>query len=56
MDNLVTSLNAVSVDIANWTIVANGDVNLSGGFVVSIFKQIYVYSVVYFGIQYSFFS
>jgi len=30
--NLVTSLNANSVDIANWTIVANGDVNLSGGF------------------------
>jgi len=30
--NLVTSLNANSIDIANWTIIANGDVDLSGGF------------------------
>ena len=32
MGNLVTSLNANTVDIANWTIVANGDVDQSGGF------------------------
>jgi len=30
--NLVTSLNTNSVDIANWTIIANGDVDQSGGF------------------------
>jgi|GEM_PF-2525912 len=30
--NLVTSLNTDQVDIANWTIVANGDVDSSGGF------------------------
>jgi len=30
--NLVTSLDTNSVDIANWTIVANGDVDQSGGF------------------------
>ena len=30
--NLVTSLNANSIDIANWTIIANGDVDLSGSF------------------------
>ena len=30
--NLVTSLNAESTEIANWTIVANGDVNDSGSF------------------------
>ena len=30
--NLVTSLNAESTEIANWTIVANGDVNASGSF------------------------
>ena len=31
-NNLVTSLNANSTDIANWIIVANGDVDMSGGF------------------------
>jgi hypothetical protein len=30
--NLVTSLNTDSVDIASWTIVANGDVDMSGSF------------------------
>jgi len=30
--NLVTSLDIDQVDIANWTIVANGDVDQSGGF------------------------
>jgi hypothetical protein len=30
--NLVTGLNTDLADIANWTIVANGDVNMSGGF------------------------
>jgi len=30
--NLVTSLNTSQTDIVNWTIVANGDVNLSGAF------------------------
>ena len=30
--NLVTSLDTSQVDTANWTIVANGDVNMSGGF------------------------
>ena len=31
--NLITNLNAETAEIANWTIVANGDVNMSGGFV-----------------------
>jgi hypothetical protein len=30
--NLVTSLNTNSIDIASWTIVANGDVDMSSGF------------------------
>jgi len=30
--NLVTGLNTDLADIANWTLVANGDVNMSGGF------------------------
>jgi hypothetical protein len=30
--NLVTSLNTDQADIANWTIVANGDVDMSGAF------------------------
>ena len=32
MGNLVTSLNTDLIDVGNWTIVANGDVNLSAGF------------------------
>jgi len=30
--NLVTSLNTDQADIANWTIIANGDVDMSGAF------------------------
>jgi len=30
--NLVTTLDTNSIDIASWTIVANGDVDMSGGF------------------------
>jgi hypothetical protein len=32
MGNLVTSLNTDLIDVGNWTIVANGDVDQSGGF------------------------
>jgi hypothetical protein len=38
--NLVTSLNSNSVDTANWNIIANGDVDQSGGFVDAYVMQV----------------
>jgi hypothetical protein len=38
--NLVTTLDTNSIDIASWTIVANGDVDQSGGFVDAYVMQV----------------